>query len=152
MKLGVFYDESMPYVGLRPDKKVLSEISGFAELIDCVNYKQAVQYDCLINLHGPYFIKEVWSYIRNHLGKGRGFVNIGCGNPFSRPVSHRDNGWYIEREQTGYHEKLNIYDGLAVKKDRMDCLCVNNDIPVLKGFEDCFEIQDTVGFIVQFTQ
>ncbi len=37
-----------------------------------------------------------------------------------------------------------------VDKDRISFLKVNEDTPVLKGFEKCFTIKDTVGFVVGF--
>lgn len=153
MRSAIIYDSRLSFDGIHPNEKQLLELSMNFDLIDLSNYEIKLNndYDCLVNLHGKYFIKQGWKYIKAHLRKGRGLVNIGGGTPFSVPVVLRDGNWIKERPQTAYHEEIHIRHAMHVSKERYNSLNVNPDIPVLEGFENCFAIEDTVGMIVQFT-
>ncbi|HHX60911.1 MAG TPA: hypothetical protein GX707_09395 [Epulopiscium sp.] len=154
MNIGIFYDPRIPYEGTRPNQEVIKQISQYAQIIDLNNYTEKLkeQYDTLINLHGKYFIKETWGAIKHHLKRGGGLINVGDGSPFSKPVSYKNGEWMCEREQTAYHEEIKIFQAPVVDKERISFLKVNEDMPVLKGFEDCFRIKDTVGYVVSFAK
>ncbi|MGI6704785.1 MAG: beta-galactosidase [Clostridia bacterium] len=153
MKIGWLYDPGLPFSGVRPGDEDICRMKETGVMINTQNYSQRLveSFDCLVNLHGPYFIKPAWPYIKAHLEAGKGLVTLGGQTPFSLPVSMKDWQWRRERPQTAYHEELHIRHGHVIKKERYTRLEVNADLPLLRGFEDCFRCRDTLGFIVQFT-
>ena len=154
MKIGLFYDANIPFDGIRPGSAELQAISRFADIISLENYERqlAAGYDCLVNLHGSRFIKQAWPYIISHLSSGKGLVNIGSGVPFSVPVRDTDNGAQVEYCQTAYHNELYIVHGMPIPSCRCLAPAINDEIPLLKGFEGCFDEQETVSLMVKYSQ
>ncbi|WP_059105572.1 alpha-amylase family protein [Shouchella shacheensis] len=149
----LFYDETFPFNGTRPSKEALRRcddfsIVGVEELVAAL---QAEGVTSFVHLHGPYFPKQAWNEILAYLQKGGGLVHAG-GPPFKRPVYQKGEEWMIEKEQTAYHQQLNIHEALPVKKEPIETLQPNEDLPVLKEFESLFSVMDTYGLILHGTK
>lgn len=144
----LFYDQSFPFDGRRPDTSFLTAVSAWAEVVDAdglVSRLQAKKWDTLVWLHGPYFPKESWTAVRAHLQSGGGLLHT-CGAPFRRPAVQTDTGeWRIEREQVGYHQVLDIHDALPVDVSLVRTQKAGAEFPVLSGKESWFGIEPTWG-------
>ncbi|MCZ8516889.1 beta-galactosidase [Paenibacillus filicis] len=150
----VFYDESFPYPGVRPDQASLHDFSEHVVIADAKQLGKELngqKYSCFVNLHGPYFPKNVWKDILAFLSKGGGLVHLG-GAPFKFPVYEEDGTWLTEHEQTAYHGQLGIHEALEVNSGRIESFAANADIPILQGKEALFEIKPTYGLILHVTK
>ena len=83
MKIGWLYDPGLPFSGVRPGDEDICRMKETGVMINTQNYSQRLveSFDCLVNLHGPYFIKPAWPYIKAHLEAGKGLVTLGGANP-----------------------------------------------------------------------
>ncbi|MCL6458495.1 MAG: glycoside hydrolase, partial [Gorillibacterium sp.] len=153
MKAALIYDPKIPFDGQRPDLNSLELLRQSFQLLDLAHFAENSEetYDVIVNLHGRYFPRRMWSFLERHLTAGAGFVNLGGGTPLSVPIEECGEKVCVENEQTAYHEKLNICHALTIPKERYERMEVNVDLPLLAGFEECFELTDTVGLIVRFT-
>lgn len=154
MNILLFYDESFPYAGVRPRENELNDLNGWAEKTDAVNLAVRLQeggWDTLVHLHGPYFPKDAWNAIHTHLKSGGGLLHSG-GIPFREPVVQKDGEWRVERQQTAYHQLLNIHDALAVDSGLVQTLKSSTEFPLLQGKEDLFDISPTWGFSLHPTK
>lgn len=152
----VFYDERFPYDGGRPDVKQLRLLKGHFKVVDAEQFIDVLNNQntmaTLINLHGPYFPKDAWTGILAYLQSGKGFVHIG-GAPFRIPVVKGIDGeWNQEREQTAYHQKLQIHEVLPVDHVSIDRLEADEHIPVFSGWTSLFSIQPTYNLIMHVTK
>ena len=104
----LFYDESFPYAGERPDAAAIARLrQGFrvvtaSELADAL--RNAAVY---VHLHGAYFPKSAWPAILAHASEGKGLIAAG-GAPFKTPVNGTGGSWTPEPDQTAYHQQLHI--------------------------------------------
>ncbi|WP_309120872.1 beta-galactosidase [Paenibacillus sp.] len=148
----VFYDETFPYDGTRPDEAQRSGIGAWGLIVDAEGIAEALATaDSFVTLHGPYFPKAVWPELLAYLERGGGLVLLG-GAPFRIPVYREDGAWKTEREQTAYHRQLLIHEALRVDGSRAASLRANEDIPLLSGRESLFDVADTYGFILHVTR
>ncbi|SFE74068.1 prepilin-type processing-associated H-X9-DG domain-containing protein [Paenibacillus algorifonticola] len=154
MKILVFYDESFPYEGVRPSPEVWKKISVWAEIADAHTLSDRLaeaSWETLIHLHGPYFPKSAWSGVKAHLGRGAGLLHAG-GAPFRRPVVKDGDGWRVEREQTAYHQLLNIHDALPAAVQKVERVAASAEFPLLLGREALFGIEPTWGLTLHATK
>lgn len=154
MKMLLYYDEKFPYDGMRPTAEVLNQIQSWADLADAEQLAERIQeggWDALIHLHGPYFPKQAWTAIESYLKEGGGLVYAG-GVPFRKPVRKVDGQWFVEREQVGYHQRMDIHDALAVDVSRVRHLRASFEFPILQGREHLFEIEPTWGLTLHPTK
>ncbi len=150
----IFYDSSFPIDGPRPDGSFFEHFNDEVIVSDAVSLDGILsgnRVDCFINLHGPYFPKSAWPAIYKHIESGKGILHLG-GIPFRIPCYIANGHWEREREQTAYHQKLNIHEALHVDSKPIDLLQHNKDIPVFSGKEDLFPITDTCNFILHVTK
>jgi len=150
----MFYDSKFPINGVRPKEDFFLHLHKNITIVDAEGLATALvkqDVDCLINLHGPYFPKDAWYSIVNFLSKGKGLVHIG-GVPFRIPCYKENEIWIREREQTAYHQQLNIHEALDVSADPIASLKHYTDIPLFKGREELFSITDTYNFILHVTK
>jgi hypothetical protein len=154
MRIVTFYDERLPFDGARPDEASLRHIAGFSDILGLDGLTGGALEGCgaIISLHGKYVPPVIWNGLCGKLREGCGYVGIGGGTPFSAPVSLENGKAVCHRRQTAYHQELNICHGQKIGKERYGLLRINRDIPLLEGFEGCFEPADTVGLIVRFTR
>ncbi|PAV31673.1 glycoside hydrolase [Virgibacillus profundi] len=153
-KIVLFYDSGFPIDGDRPDVSFFENFGDDLTVVDAVSLNDALrnkEVDCLINLHGPYFPKNAWQAIYQHMENGKGFLHIG-GSPFRIPCNFIDGEWKKEREQTAYHQELNIHETLPVKSKPIVSLEHNEDIPLFSEKEELFTIEDTYNFILHVTK
>lgn len=148
MKLLLFYDQSFPFEGQRPEASFLTAASVWAEVVDAdklVSRLQEQKWDALVWLHGPYFPKEAWAAVRAHLQSGGGLLHTG-GAPFRHPAVQMEAGeWRIERQQVGYHQMLDIHDALPVDVSLVQTQKAGEEFPILSGKESWFGIEPTWG-------
>lgn len=148
MNILLFYDQSFPFEGKRPEASFLTAVSTWAEVVDAeglASRLQAKKWDTLVWLHGAHFPKEAWTAVRAHLQSGGGLLYTG-GAPFRRPAVQTDTGdWRIEREQVGYHQMLDIHDALPVDVSHVRTQKAGEEFPVLSGKESWFGIEPTWG-------
>ncbi len=148
----IFYDYDFPIDGNRPNRSILEDLNG--TIVTANSLEEALDDDkvtCFINLHGSFFPKNAWKAIYSYLTTGKGMVHFG-GIPFRVPCFQEDGKWKKEREQTAYHQQLNIHEALPVKTKQVTQLQFNYDIPIFKGKEKLFAIQDTYNFILHVTK
>ena len=153
-KTVLFYDWEFPIDGARPDNVFFENLDSEIVIADADSIAEELsnkEVDCLINLHGPYFPKNAWKAIYQYMETGKGFVHIG-GSPFRIPCHFIDGKWEKEREQTAYHQELNIHETLPVKSKPIASLKHNSDIPLFREKEKLFTIQDTYNFILHVTK
>lgn len=81
---------------------------------------------------------------------GKGFVHFGC-IPFRIPCNEIAGQWQEESEQTYYHMQMNIHEALPVKTNQVKVLKENAEIPLIKGYEELFTIEDAYNFILHVT-
>ncbi|WP_257348923.1 beta-galactosidase [Pseudalkalibacillus decolorationis] len=151
----IFYDSSFPMDGDRPVESFFNYLDDKeVKVIDAVSLEENLnnrEVTCFINLHGPYFPKDAWPAIHTYLTQGKGLVHLG-GIPFRIPCYFKDGEWKKEREQTAYHQRLNIHEALRVKSKPITSLKHNQDIPVFSNKEDLFTIEDTYNFILHVSK
>ncbi|MFB9275731.1 beta-galactosidase [Cohnella cellulosilytica] len=152
MKAALIYDPKIPFDGKRPGADDLERLGASFRLLDLEHFAEygPESFDVIVNLHGRYIPRSMWTFLERQLASGAGYVHVGGGTPLSVPVE-REGGFDPVNEQTAYHEKLNICHALRIPKERYDSLAGNPDLPLLEGFEELFEPADTVGLIVRFT-
>ncbi|SFL15087.1 Beta-galactosidase [Paenibacillus sp. 1_12] len=154
----VFYDQSFPYAGARPDAAALEQLGKHAIIADAYELAEHLtQADTLIHLHGPYMPKAAWTGILEHLRQGKGLVHLG-GAPFKVPVfAGSEDGsntslWIEEPEQTGYHQQLNIHEAIAIDPSPIAKLTANMDIPLFADKIDLFTVEPTYGLVLHVTK
>ncbi len=153
-KTVLFYDANFPLDGSRPSGDFFEMLSSNLTIVDATSLESTLldeDIDCFINLHGSYFPKSAWQAIYQHMERGKGFVHIG-GSPFRIPCNLVDGEWRTEREQTAYHQALNIHETLPVQAKPITSLQHNDDIPLFSGKEDLFTIEDTLNFVLHVTK
>ncbi|MEX1029060.1 MAG: beta-galactosidase [Paenibacillaceae bacterium] len=147
----VFYDQSFPYMGLRPNEEQLQQLSKSHKIVDSENLVLALEdADSLIHMHGSYFPKAAWGAILQFLKRGGGLLHIG-GAPFQSPVYKEQMQWIIEDQQTTYHQDLQIHEALAVDMQPIKRLVHAEDIPLFAGLESLLTIEPTFGFVLHVT-
>ncbi|KQO18690.1 beta-galactosidase [Paenibacillus sp. Leaf72] len=154
MKILVFYDEAFPYEGVRPSQEVRKKLSVWAEVADAHTLSDRLaeeKWETLIHLHGPYFPKSAWSGVKAHLDRGGGLLHAG-GAPFRRPVVKVGAGWRVEREQTAYHQLMNIHDTLPASVQKVVRAAASAEFPLLLGREALFGIEPTWGLTLHATK
>ncbi|MBD1383078.1 beta-galactosidase [Metabacillus arenae] len=150
----IFYDSSFPIDGERPTGSFFENFNNEIIVADAASLGKVLannEVDCFINIHGPYFPKNAWQAVYNYLNSGKGIVHIG-GIPFRIPCYMVNGNWELEREQTAYHQQLNIHEALHVNSEPIAFLQHNDDIPVFSGIEDLFTIEDTCNFVLHVTK
>lgn len=150
----LFYDDQFPVDGSRPDSAFLSNLGGNVTIVNAHDLAESLNNNnvtSFINLHGPYFPKEAWPAIYNYLHKGNGLVHLG-GAPFRVPCYFENGEWLTEREQASYHRQLNIHEAINVSAKPVNNLEHNYDIPLFRGHEGLFSIQDTYHFVLHVTK
>lgn len=155
MKVLVFYDPEFPFDGKRPNQKFINLMQSHSS-ITFVNHLNLVAEldrhpDVFVNLHGPYFLKGAWPSILGQLRAGTGFIHAG-GAPFRIPCYQKNGNWILEREQTAYHQTLNIHEVLPVAPEPIDRLAANPDLPLLENKEHLFSIEATKNFILHVSK
>ncbi|TXK84348.1 beta-galactosidase [Paenibacillus sp. N3.4] len=106
---------------------------------------------CFVNLHAPYFPKSAWPQILAFLQRGGGLLSVG-GAAFKFPVRREDDGWYVESEQTGYHQQLHIHEILRVEGTPIRSYTALETIPLLQGQESMFALSDTWNMVPHTTR
>ncbi|WP_318618012.1 beta-galactosidase [Sporosarcina sp. YIM B06819] len=150
----LFYDESFPYVGVRPSHQMVEQLKKNFTIVSAYDLEKTLtnqEVTSFVNLHGPYFPKRAWSTILNYLQQGNGYVHVG-GIPFRIPCNEVGGQWQQESEQTAYHMQMNIHEALPVTTTDVNVLTANADIPLLKGYEQLFTVEDTYNFILHVTK
>ncbi|MBB3127053.1 hypothetical protein FHS19_001707 [Paenibacillus rhizosphaerae] len=148
----IFYDQTFPYGGVRPDEASLQKLASFGEIVGVEELAgrldRAEPAETMVWLHGPYFPKASWSVIVRFLERGCGFVHIG-GSPFRIPVYSSENGWIEEREQPAYHQRLRIHEIQRVEREQDWCYSGSGKIyPLFEGMEVLFEPAETCSFVL----
>ncbi|WNQ10601.1 beta-galactosidase [Paenibacillus aurantius] len=147
----VFYDPAFPYAGDRPDERTLEELADRYTLADAEGLPGALAgASGYVHLHGPYFPKDAWPALLDHLHQGKGLVAAG-GAPFKIPVYREDGEWRPEAPQTGYHQKLLIHEALPVDPSPFHHLAAHREIPLFEGREALFSIEPTFGLVLHAT-
>jgi len=148
----VFYDQSFPYDGIRPNEQTIATLAASFQLKDANQLAEAlVEADGYIHLHGSYFPKAAWTAILAHAQSGKGMLVAG-GNPFKKPVWHDGAAWQIEEQQTAYHQQLQIHESLALDVTDVEELLHNADFPLFAGKESLFDIEPTFGLRFHITR
>ncbi len=148
----VFYDETVPYDGARPDEAQLKSLAGWGTVVDAAQLVEALpEASAFVTLHGPYFPKEAWPDLLAFFERGGGLVVLG-GAPFRVPVYAADGEWAAEREQTAYHRQLLIHEALRVDGSRASTLAASDEIPLFAGREALFDVSDTYGLVLHVTR
>ncbi|QGQ99737.1 glycoside hydrolase [Paenibacillus psychroresistens] len=149
----IFYDPTFPItVSLEPQhEKALQDIGSVVGAAKLAEYLSLAEGGSFVNLHAPYFPKSAWNDILGFLQRGGGFVSIG-GATFKYPVREVEGAWYIEAEQTAYHQELNIHEILPVDSSPINELAAHAHIPLLTGFEGLFTVSDTWNLIPHVTK
>ncbi len=150
----IFYDQDFPFDGSRPDSSFFDHLEGNVTLTDAASLASVLtdqEPDCLVNLHGAYFPKSAWNSITAHLTNGKGLVHVG-GAPFRIPCYDENGEWFTEREQTAYHQQLNIHEVLPVDQQPIKTLEHNTNIPIFEDKQDLFTIEDTYNFVLHVTK
>lgn len=106
---------------------------------------------CFVNLHAPYFPKSAWPDILAFLKRGGSLLSVG-GPAFKRPVRREAEGWYVEAEQTAYHQQLFIHEMLPVASASIRSLAALATVPLLMGQESLFEVGDTWNLVPHTTR
>lgn len=154
MAILLFYDETFPYAGKRPVAEQWMDVLPGAEIVDAEQLAGRLaeqDWDVLVQLHGPYFPKDAWQTILAHLHKGGALVHAG-GVPFRKPVVWNNGTWQAEREQTAYHQQLNIHDALRVDVEPVQELAASAEFPLLNGRQELFGIEPTWGLTLHPTK
>lgn len=152
MKIGLLICGGAFCERLLPGPETMSEIGDFAEIIPEADYPDfSDRYECVVNLCGSCFPKKAWNSLRAHLCKGKGLVNLGSGMPFSVPVRGGEENYPQEHPQTAFHEALRLCSGMDIPADAYSTIRSNPDLPLMRGFEECFSPKDTIGLLVRFT-
>ncbi|HLR01706.1 MAG TPA: beta-galactosidase [Virgibacillus sp.] len=150
----MFYDEKFPFSGPRPVNSFWNNLDHHIQVVKSDELSQALDRSdkgVFIHLHGSYFPKESWKSILHFLKKGNGLIHAG-GAPFKHPCCWSDGEWHVEREQTAYHQELNIHEALPVDGSDIREMASNPDIPIMSGSESLFTINDTCNFIMHPTK
>ncbi|CDN44703.1 MULTISPECIES: beta-galactosidase [unclassified Paenibacillus] len=147
-----FYDNEFPFAGPRPGSADLGALqdtlTGAAELADKLREERP---QALVMLHGPYFPKQAWPALLEHVKRGGGLVTIG-GIPLRIPVLHTAEGWLPEAEQTSYHQTIGIHEALEVQTGLVTELKSSRAIPLLSGDEGLFSPAPTYGLALHVTR
>lgn len=150
----IFYDSNFPLDSSKPNHAFIEHLRQGTEIVNATSLRKALSrnnVNCFVSLHGPYFPKDAWQAILNHLKHGKQMIHIG-GIPFRTPCYMEDGEWKKERSQTAYHQQLNIHEALPVHSKPITSLQHNGDIPVFRNKEDLFTIEDTYNFILHVTK
>jgi hypothetical protein len=148
----LFYDDAFPYDGDRPEKSSIEAMSEWGGVVGADRLSTMLDTaDCLISLHGKYFPKRSWTAILAFLKRGGGLLHIG-GEPFRVPVSEENGAWVAGKEQTAYHQSLQIQEMLHVDPAPIVHYRANEDIPLFAGKDSLFRVQPTIGFILHVTR
>jgi hypothetical protein len=147
----IFYDQTFPYMGLRPTELQLQRLAIHHKVVNAEQLAQALKdADSYIHLHGAFFPKSAWGAIVQFLNRGGGLLHIG-GVPFQSPVYKEQQQWIVEDQQTAYHQTLQIHEALAVDTQPIDHLLHAEDIPLFASYESLFTIEPTYGFVLHVT-
>ncbi|MFS0840650.1 beta-galactosidase [Paenibacillus sp. 1P03SA] len=106
---------------------------------------------CFVNLHAPYFPKAAWPAILGFLTRGGSLISVG-GAPFKHPVRRDGGDWYVEAEQTAYHQELHIHEALRVDASSAAGLSASDTIPLLAGQESLFDVSETWNLVPHVTK
>lgn len=148
----IFYDPAFPYEGEHPGSSSIEALSAIGEVVQGDLLSQKLKdADCLINLHGKFFPKQAWTAFQAFLQRGGGLLQIG-GEPFRVPVNEKNGVWVAEKEQTAYHQHLQIHEMLHIDPAPIVNYKGNEDIPLFIGREALFTVQPTVGFVLHVTR
>lgn len=150
----IFYDSTFPIDGPRPDHTFFDDLQDNVKLVTANELADSLaneQVQSFIHLHGSYFPKDAWPAIYQYLQSGKGFVHVG-GSPLRIPVFLANGKWQVEREQTAYHQLLNIHEVLAVQANPIHTLKHNQDIPLFADSEDLFSVEHTYNFVLHTTK
>ncbi|WP_132746728.1 cellulase family glycosylhydrolase [Scopulibacillus darangshiensis] len=146
----------MPFNGPRPTDTFLSLFQDH-ESYTIVNADRLdylldhTHVDVFINLQGPYFPKQSWTKIVKCLAAGSAWIHTG-GAPFRIPCYEENGEWVMEREQTAYHQTLNIHEALPVSSEPIDHLSASQDWPLLSEDESLFSVTDTFNLILHVSK
>lgn len=155
MKALIFYDPEFPFDGKRPDQHFINLIQNESSvaIADSLNLMAELDRnpDVFVNLHGSYFPKEAWPSILRLLKEGIGLIHAG-GAPLRIPCYQKDGNWVAEREQTAYHQALNIHEVLAVDPEPIDHLAANPDLPLFEDKVQLFSVKPTGNFILHVSK
>ncbi|WP_219836246.1 alpha-amylase family protein [Paenibacillus sp. R14(2021)] len=152
-RLVLFYDESFPYAGERPNPVALARLKENFRIVDASELEEALNGGAAayVHLHGPYFPKSAWPAILAHVSQGKGLLAAG-GAPFKTPVTGSTGSWTAEPDQTAYHQQLHIHEALPVGVDGIASLRHHRDIPIFEGYEALFEIEPTYGLVLHVSR
>ncbi|RAP76772.1 alpha-amylase family protein [Paenibacillus montanisoli] len=148
----LFYDESFPFSGERPDAGTLAKLSETFTVVSAAELSERLPgASVYVHLHGSYFPKDAWSAILSHVQAGKGLLAAG-GAPFKTPV-YLDNGsWVAEQDQTAYHQQLHIHEANPVQSGGIARLQHLRDIPLFAGYESLFTIENTFSLVLHVTR
>ncbi|NGP46733.1 glycoside hydrolase [Bacillaceae bacterium SIJ1] len=146
-----FYDETFPYEGVRPPETTITQWQRAGKVCNAEGLSEALSAaDVLVMTHGAYFPKSAWGAIKAHVRAGKGLVHVG-GAPFKRPVVRENDQWTVEREQTGYHQELNIQEAHVVNSKPVEQLKDHPDWPQLSGLAHGLTVEQTYNFTLHVT-
>ncbi|MFC5467374.1 beta-galactosidase [Cohnella suwonensis] len=148
----IFYDDTFPYEGERPGDASIEALSAIGQVVDAELLSGKLRdAGCLISLHGKFFPKRAWTDILALLQRGGGLLHVGD-EPFRVPVNQENGAWVAEKEQTAYHQSLQIHEMLHVDPAPIDHYRANEDLPLFIGKESLFSVQPTTGFVLHVTR
>ncbi|SFS87298.1 alpha-amylase family protein [Paenibacillus sp. BC26] len=148
----LFYDESFPYIGDRPDAATLASLRENFQIVTAAELAERLPgATAYVHLHGSHFPKSAWPAILKHAQEGKGLLTAG-GAPFKTPVYEENGEWLLEPDQTAYHQQLHIHEALPVSVDGVAKLQHFRDIPLFAGYESSFTIESTFGFALHVTR
>ncbi|TDQ38695.1 beta-galactosidase [Aureibacillus halotolerans] len=151
MSILYFYDSAFPFEGERPKQQTIDAWRSAGTVASADELVAALESaTVLVMTHGAYFPKNAWPSIKAHLRAGKGLVHIG-GAPFKRPVTVTEDKWFTEREQTGYHQELNIQETHDVDPAPVHALVHNADWPQWEEVAAALDIQPTYNFTLHVT-
>ncbi|NBD22924.1 alpha-amylase family protein [Paenibacillus glycinis] len=148
----LFYDESFPYAGERPDAASIARLRESFQIVSASELADALRDAAVyVHLHGSYFPKSAWPAILAHVSEGRGLIAAG-GAPFKTPVIGTGGSWTPEPDQTAYHQQLHIHEALPVTTEGVAKLAHHREIPLFAGCEPLFAIEPTFGLVLHVTR
>ncbi|TMV51591.1 glycoside hydrolase [Paenibacillus mesophilus] len=150
----IFYDPKFPSSedALDPSRlEVLERVGAVIGAEALGDALDAAEGGCFVNLHAPYFPKDVWGAILGYLKRGGGLLSAG-GAPFRIPVYREDGEWRTEAEQTSYHQKLRIHEVMPVDSAPIRRLAASSDIPLCGTYIDTLTVEPTYSLILHVTK
>ncbi|MFD2114189.1 beta-galactosidase [Paenibacillus yanchengensis] len=152
----IFYDPTFPITGDVLQQETWLALKDIGVVVDAQQLEEVllqVQPHSFINLHAPYFPKTAWNTIVTRLKAGMGLLSLG-GAPFKHPVRQAESGaWFIEAEQTAFHQSLGIHEVLKVKADAVTKLEALREIPVAANYLHVLDQQaDVLNLVPHVTK